>query len=160
MSTFLTAAILCLLPISELRGGLPYALARGWTPLAAIPVCVVLNCLAGPVTYAFLGTAHRLLARWRPYERVFDRLINRARRKVAPHVARYGALGLVVFVGIPLPFTGAYTGALGAWVLGVSFRRAILPICLGVLLAGIIVTAVYYLVTVAGLEALRIFIKE
>jgi uncharacterized membrane protein len=159
MSTFLTVAFLCLLPISELRGGLPYALASGWSPAAAIPACVLLNSLAGPITYGFLGTVHRMLVRWRPYERVFDRLINRARRKVAPDVERYGAWGLVVFVGIPLPFTGAYTGAIGAWVLGMSFRRAILPVCTGVLLAGAIVTAVYYLVTVAGVEALRIFIK-
>lgn len=160
MSTFLTVALLCLLPVSELRGGLPYALASGWTPVAAFSVCVVFNCLAGPVTYAFLGTAHRLLVRWKSYERAFDRLINRSRRKVAPYVSRYGALGLIVFVGIPLPFTGAYTGALGAWVLGIPFRRAVGPVCAGVLLAAIIVTAVYYLVTVAGLEALRIFIKE
>lgn len=160
MSTFLTVALLCLLPISELRGGLPYALARGWTPFAAVPICILLNSLAGPVTYAFLGTVHRLLVRWRPYERVFDRLINRARRKVAPQVQRYGTWGLIVFIGIPLPLTGAYTGAMGAWVLGMSFRRAILPVCAGVLLAAVIVTAVYYLVTAAGLEALRIFIKE
>jgi uncharacterized membrane protein len=159
MSTFLTVAILCLLPISELRGGLPYALARGWAPAAAVPVCVLLNCLAAPVTYGFVSTVHRFLVRFKPYERVFDRLINRARRKVAPQVARFGAWGLVVFVGVPLPFTGAYTGAMGAWVLGMSFRRAILPVCAGVLLAAAIVTAVYYLVTIGGVEALRVFIK-
>jgi uncharacterized membrane protein len=159
MSTFITVAFLCLLPISELRGGLPYALASGWHPAAAVTACVLLNCLAGPITYGFVNTVHRLLVRWKPYERVFDSLINRARRKVAPEVERYGTWGLIVFIGIPLPLTGAYTGAMGAWVLGMSFRRAFLPVCAGVLLAGVIVTAVYYLVTVAGVEALRIFIK-
>jgi len=160
MSTLLTVILLCLLPVSELRGGLPFALASGWAPAVAVPVCIALNCLAGPITYAFLGTGHRLLARWKPYALLFDRLINRARRKVAPAVERYGTWGLIVFVGIPLPLTGAYTGAMGAWVLGMSFRRAILPTCVGVLLAGIVVTAVYYLVTVAGVEALRLFIKD
>ncbi len=159
MSTFLTVALLCLLPISELRGGLPFALASGWPALLAVPVCILLNCLAGPITYAFVNTVHRLLVRWKPYERVFDKLINRARRKVAPQVERYGTWGLIIFIGIPLPLTGAYTGAMGAWVLGMSFRRAVLPVCAGVILAGAIVTAVYYLVTVAGVEALRIFIK-
>ena len=160
MSTLATVALLCILPISELRGGLPYALASGWKPAAAIPVCILLNCLACPITYGFVNTAHRFLVQWRPYERVFDRLINRARRKVAPAVRRYGTWGLIIFIGIPLPMTGAYTGAIGAWVLGMSFRRSLLPVCAGVVLAGLIVTAVYYLVTVAGLEALRIFIKE
>ena len=55
--------------------------------------------------------------------------------------------------------TGACTGSLGAWVLGLSFRRAFLPITAGVIVAAMIVTAVYYLVTVGGMEALRIFIK-
>jgi uncharacterized membrane protein len=127
--------------------------------VAAFAACVLLNSLAAPIMYAFIGTLHRLLVRWGPYERAFDRLVNRARRKVAPQVRRYGAWGLIVFVGIPLPMTGAYTGAMGAWVLGMSLRRAVLPLFAGVALAGVIVTAVYYLVTVAGVEALRIFIK-
>ena len=68
--------------------------------------------------------------------------------------------GIVLFVGIPLPITGAYTGALGAWILGMEPRKSVLFISLGVVLSGIIVSSVYFMVTELGLEVLRIFLKQ
>ena len=155
----LGTALLCLLPISELRGGLPYALAHDVPLPVAFLVSVAFNAATIPLTFAFLSTAHRLLESWRLYARVFERIVGRARRRVARTVERHGRWGLVLFVGIPLPITGAYTGALGAWVLGMPLRRAFAPICAGVLLAAVIVTLVYYAVITGGHQALRIFIK-
>jgi uncharacterized membrane protein len=119
------------------------------------------------VCWIFLATVHKLFygagpdgtgpeKGWRWYKRFFDRFVERARNKLAGGVAKWGWLGIAVFVAIPLPITGAWTGTLGAWVLGVSKRRTMLAVVLGVIVAGAIVSAVVTL----GIGALRLFIKE
>jgi uncharacterized membrane protein len=123
--------------------------------LPAFLLCVSANSLVGPIVYAFLTTLHRLLSHIAWYQKLFDRLIERARVKVQKAVDKYGFWGLVIFVGIPLPITGAYTGALGAWVLGMKPLRAFLAIALGVLMAGVIVTIVAFF----GIKALSFLIK-
>lgn len=155
VQTVLTSVLLCLLPISELRGGLPYALARGLVPWQAYLLCVAANGLVGPLVFLFLSTLHGLLEHLYWYRRVFEKLVERSRQRVHEKVEKYGYAGLIVFVAIPLPITGAYTGALGAWVLGMDARKSFLSIFAGVLVAGLVVTGVYLL----GVRALYIFIK-
>jgi uncharacterized membrane protein len=154
-STIAWTVLLSLLPIAELRGGIPYALANGMPVAAAFALCVVVNMLVAPIGWLFLSTLHRLLLRWRPYAAVFERLVERARRKVHDAVERWGYWGLAVFVAIPLPFTGAWTGILGAWVLGMEWRKSMAAVAAGVLVAGIVVTAVAFF----GIQALSIFLK-
>ncbi len=151
----LVSALLSVLPISELRGGLPYALARGVPLIPAYLVCVLANALVGPLGFLFLSTLHGLFERWPPYRRFFERIIERSRKRVHRQVEKYGYAGLILFVAIPLPITGAYTGTLGAWVLGMDWRKALPALVSGVILAGIIVSTVYLL----GIKALDIFIK-
>ena len=146
---------LSFLPIAELRGGIPYALANGMPVAAAFALCVLVNALVAPIGWLFLSTLHRLLSRWRPYATFFDRMVERARRKVHAAVERWGYWGLAVFVAIPLPLTGAWTGILGAWVLGMEWRKSMAAVAAGVLVAGIVVTAVAYF----GIQALSIFLK-
>jgi uncharacterized membrane protein len=155
-NTILISLLLCLLPIAELRGGLPYALAGGIPPLPAYLMCVAANALAGPLVFLFLSSLHRLLDRSPAYHRLFERLVERSRRKIHGPVERFGYWGLMIFVAIPFPLTGAYTGALGAWVLGMSRRKAVAFIALGVALAGVVVSLVYLL----GVRALDFFIKK
>jgi uncharacterized membrane protein len=150
------AAVLCLTPISELRGAIPYAVANGMALLPAALWCVAWNALAGPIAYLFLNSVHKLLYRWKSYASFFDRFVGRARDKVKPSVEKYGYWGLVLFVGIPLPFTGAWTGALGAWVLGMDRKRSMLAVAVGVLAAGVVVSAVVGL----GIGALSLFLKR
>ena len=154
--TLAVAAALALLPISELRGAIPYSLAHEVPVGVAFLYCVALNALVGPLVHLFLSTVHRLLARMRWYMRLFDRIVARARHKVEQKVSRYGYLGLVLFVAIPLPITGAYTGTLGAWILGMDRRKTFLAVLVGVIIAGIVVTSVAYL----GIEALAVFVKK
>ena len=146
---------MCLLPISELRGGLPFALANQVPLLVAYPICVGANALVAPLVYLFLSSGHKLLERWEPYRRLFDRIVERSRRKVHAKVEKYGYAGLILFVAIPLPITGAYTGTLGAWILGMDRRKTILAVFVGVIIAGIIVSIVFTL----GLRAFYFFIK-
>jgi uncharacterized membrane protein len=155
-STLAWAVLLSLLPIAELRGSIPYSLASGMPVGAAFGLCVAVNMMVGPIAWLFLSTLHRLLSRWRPYAALFERLVERARRKVHAAVERWGYWGLAVFVAIPLPFTGAWTGALGAWVLGMDVRKSLLAVAAGVLVAGVVVTAVAYF----GIAAFSIFLKR
>jgi uncharacterized membrane protein len=154
--TVLVSILLCVLPISELRGGLPFALAGGLPVAPAYLICVLANALVGPLVFLFLSTLHRLLDRWAAYHRFFESIVERARRKVHRAVERYGYVGLAVFVAIPFPLTGAYTGAIGAWVLGMNRWKSILAVAIGVAVAGVVVASVY----LAGIRALYFFLKR
>ena len=156
LSTLLTTVFLSFLPISELRGAIPFAVARGVPLPAAFLLAVACNILVAPFAFLFLGTLHGLLYRWAFYARLFDGIVERARAKVGGTVEKYGYWGLLVFVAVPLPVTGAWTGALGAWVLGLRKRKATLYIALGVLAAGLVVSAVVGL----GVGALSFLIKR
>ncbi len=138
-----------------MRGGLPFALSSEVPLLVAYPICVGANALVAPLVYLFLSSLHKLLERWEPYRRLFDHIVERSRRKVHAKVEKYGYAGLILFVAIPLPITGAYTGTLGAWILGMDRRKTILAVFVGVIIAGIIVSIVFTL----GLRAFYFFIK-
>ena len=161
MVLFFTAA-LSLMPVSELRGAIPFAVANGIPWYWAYLFSAVLNALVAPVCWLFLATLHKLLygadpekgVRW--YKNFFDRTIERARRKLAGTVEKWGWLGIAIFVSIPLPLTGAWTGTIGAWVLGFSKRRTLAAVALGVFTAGAIVSAVI----IFGIGALNLFIKR
>ncbi len=136
----LIAFIISALPIAELRGGIPVAtevLHMDWR--SAYLVCAAGNFVPViPILYLFDPLA-RFLRRWRPLDRFLDRLFARTRTK-GKVVEKYEALGLILFVAIPLPVTGAWTGALAAYLFGVRPRYAIPAIALGILIAGVIVT--------------------
>ncbi|MDR0553342.1 MAG: small multi-drug export protein [Treponema sp.] len=157
-----TGAILCVtallsfLPISELRGAIPFALAQGLPWYWAYLFAVFLNALVAPVCWLFLSTLHKLFLKAAWYRNFFDRFVERARRKLCRGVERWGWLGIAAFVAVPLPITGAWTGTLGAWVLGIPKRRALVAVILGVAVAGAVVTTV----VVMGAQALNFFIKE
>jgi uncharacterized membrane protein len=156
------------MPISELRGAIPFAVANGIPWYLAYPFAAVLNVLVAPVCWIFLSTLHKLfygvpakdggsggLKGFRWYRTLFDGFVERARNKLKSGVEKWGWLGIAAFVAIPLPITGAWTGTLGAWVLGISKRRTMLAVILGVLTAGAIVSAVVIL----GIGALHFFVK-
>ncbi|MDR0410604.1 MAG: small multi-drug export protein [Treponema sp.] len=156
MDVLFLIIVLSFLPISELRGGIPYAIYHGTPWFVAYPLCAALNALVAPVCWLFLGTAHKLLLKWEWYNRFFKRFIEKARAKLAGGVEKWGWFGVSLFVAVPLPMTGAWTGTLGAWVLGLSKWKTMLAVIVGVLIAGAIVTSV----VVFGVEALRFFLKE
>jgi uncharacterized membrane protein len=126
---------------------------------AAYPYAAALNALVAPVCWVFLSTLHRLFLKLAWYEKTFNRFVERARKKLRGGVEKWGWLGVAVFVAIPLPMTGAWTGVLGAWVLGVPKGKTLLAVILGVIVAGALVTLVTSLV-LQGNEALKMFIKK
>lgn len=157
MTTILLTALFALLPISELRGAIPFAVLRGVDLFPAALICVGINALVPFLAFLFLSTVHKLFYKLSWYKGFFDRFVEKARVKVHAQVERYGYLGLLVFVAIPLPMTGAWTGALGAWVLGMDKKKACLAIVGGVVVAGVIVTL---LVALLGAGANSIFFKS
>lgn len=114
------------------------------------------NLLVIPTAYLFLEFFHKLFYRMQWYKNLFDALVSRTREKIRKYTDRFGPAGLFLFVAIPLPMTGAWTGVLGAWLLALPKRKIVPALCLGVLTAGIIVSIVIGL----GLEGFSIFIKN
>jgi uncharacterized membrane protein len=142
MNPLILAAMLSILPVAELRAGLPFAFASGVNPWIALAVCVLANMAIVPIVFLFLEFVHSHFLHIGAYRTAFDRFMERTRQKVKPSVDKYGYWGLAVFVAIPLPLTGAYTGALAAWFFGMNKWKAFLSIAVGVAIAGAIVLAV------------------
>ena len=155
-SDLLITALLSIAPISELRGAIPFALAKGMPVLWAYLFCVGMNFLASVLVLIFLNTLHRLFYHISLYRKFFDAFIEKARRKVGANLEKYGTWGLAIFVAIPLPVTGAITGTFGAWVLGMKKRQIFPAILVGVAIAGIIVSVIAYY----GIEAFALFTKQ
>lgn len=156
-TTILTTIFFSILPISELRGAIPYAVSQGFSIPLAAAIAIVANVLVPLIVFLFLESFHKIFYKIPAYKRFFDRFVERSRKKVHQKVEKYGYLGLMIFVAIPLPLTGAWTGALGAWVLGLSYRKSFLAIAAGVAIAGIIVSV---LVALWGVGAKTIFFKS
>nr|WP_321304618.1 small multi-drug export protein [uncultured Sphaerochaeta sp.] len=155
--TLFFSILLSLLPISELRGGIPYAYFNGVSLLIATPLCVLTNALVAPIVYTFLATFHKIFhEHWRWYASFFDRFVARAQRRVSPKVNKYGYWGILLFVAIPLPITGAWTGTLGSWILGLDKRKTMMAVFGGVIVSGLIVTSL----VVLGVGIDSVFIKR
>ena len=131
---------IAVLPIFELRGAIPYAIGVHDFPWQyAFLFGVIGNLLPVPFILLFLNTAVRLLSKIRFMERLLEWFFALTRRR-GRLVERYERLGLALFVAIPLPITGAWTGSILAVLLGLKPRTAFISIVAGVLVAGVIVT--------------------
>lgn len=140
VSAWLWVAFVSMLPVVELRGAIPLGLGLGLSPIAALSAALIGNLLIVPFLLWLVPGAVAWLERYPWFERLWDRLEARVRLKSEDTVQRFGALGLLFFVAVPLPGSGAWTGALIAVVLGLKKRFAGPAIALGVLLAGVLVT--------------------
>ncbi len=136
----LAVVIIAMLPIVELRGAIPVAHIFGMNPFLAYVLAVVGNMIPVIPILLLLGPVSSFLMRFKLGKRFFDWLFDRTRRKVGKNIEKYETLGLSVFVAIPLPVTGAWTGSLGAFLFGIKFKHAFWAILLGVMVAGVIMT--------------------
>lgn len=132
---------LSMVPVVELRGAIPAGIAAGISPMAAFVIAVVGNLVPVPFIILLIRRIFLWLRKVRFFGGVIEKLESKAHLK-GRLVRKYGPLGLIVLVAIPLPGTGAWTGALVAALLDISLRRAIPSIILGVVIAGAITTAV------------------
>lgn len=140
----LLTMLISMLPVVELRGGLPAGVAMG----LPIPVAFIASLVGNMIPVPFIILFVRPLFKWvrihiPKLEGFISRLEARAEAKSAD-VLRYQTWGLLIFVAIPLPGTGAWTGSLIAAMLDMRVKEAFPPIALGVVTAGIIVAVVTY----------------
>jgi uncharacterized membrane protein len=134
--------VLAALPISELRGALPYALLVGKMPLVqAYMLSVVGNMLPIPFILYLLEPCSNFLSRWPLGDRFVQWIFARTRAR-SETVRKYETLGLILFVAIPLPVTGAWTGSMAAFLFGIRKVPALVAVFCGVCIAGVVVSIV------------------
>ncbi|MBI3322323.1 MAG: small multi-drug export protein [Candidatus Omnitrophica bacterium] len=136
----IAALIIGALPVAEVRGGIPVGMAMGLSGREAYLWACLGNLLPILPVLLFLDPVSAWLRRFPLWKGFFDWLFARAAKKGGV-VEKYEALGLAIFVGIPLPMTGAWTGCVVASLFKIPFRAAFPAIAAGVLAAGLIVLA-------------------
>jgi len=146
MNPILLTIILSILPLSELRGGIPYAILNGISPITAFSIAVFFNILIIPLLFFFLDYINNFLLKIRLYNRFFNFYLNKKIEKIKKKYEVLSFLLLFLFVAIPAPGTGAYTGVLLSWFFRLNRKKSFIVIALGVLTAGIITL----LITLAG----------
>jgi uncharacterized membrane protein len=142
---YLIVFLISMVPLIELRGAVPIALTMGLDPILAYVICVLGNMIPVPFIYFF---ARKVLV-WGADKRFIGKFFtlclekgNKAGQKLVATAGRGGLfVALMLFVGIPLPGTGAWTGALGASFLNMGFKSTVASVSLGVIIAGIIMAA-------------------
>lgn len=133
--------LIAALPVSELRGAIPVAIGvYGFDPVTAYLLGVLGNLLPVLILLKFLGPVTSFLCRVTVLERCLSWLFARTRARHGAMMERLGAVALVLFVAVPLPATGAWTGAFIAYLFGIPFKYAFPLIAVGVSIAGILVT--------------------
>ncbi len=146
LKKYLLCFLVSMVPLIELRGGVPIAVGMGLDYFTALTVCVIGNMLPVPIVYLF---ARKVLEWGRDKKYIgkfFTLCLEKGEKGGKKLTARAGRGGLFValllFVGIPLPGTGAWTGTLAASFLNMGIKSTTLAVVLGVILAGIIMGVV------------------
>ena len=135
--------IISMVPILELRGGLVAAKLMGIPLLPANALCIIGNIIPVPFILLFITPIFNWLKTTKPFRPMVEKLENKAMSK-KDQIEKYEFWGLMLFVGIPLPGTGAWTGALIASMLNMPFKKAFPATVLGIGMAAIIMDIVSY----------------
>lgn len=139
---YLLIFLVSMVPLVELRGAIPIAVGMGLNYWESLVICVIGNMLPVPVIYFF---ARKVLI-WGAHRKYIGKFFTfclekgeRAGQKLTKAAGRKGLfLAIMLFVGIPIPGTGAWTGTLGASFLNMGFKSTVVAVCLGVIIAGCI----------------------
>lgn len=140
----LAVFLISLCPILELRGGMIAASMLGLELWKALPICVLGNLLPIPFILLFIRKILSLLKKTKLFRGLVEWVERKAEKNKAK-ITKYATWGLFLFVAIPLPGTGAWTGALVADALDIHVKKSFPTICLGVLMASAIMTVIAYL---------------
>lgn len=152
MNEIISTFLLAMTPIGELRAAIPTAMYIYYLSWQTAYITAVLGNLV-PVIFLllFLEPVSKFLSKnFKVFDRFFSWLFAKTRRRADSKLKRYGYLALVLFVAVPLPLTGAWTGSVIAFLFNIPFKFAFPLIALGVLIAGLIVAFTGYLFTIFG----------
>lgn len=140
----LAVILIATLPIVELRGAIPVAMHVFDMPIIkSYILCVFGNMLPIPFILLLLGPVSKILRKITLFDRFFEWLFARTRRRSGA-IQKYEELGLIIFIAIPLPITGAWTGSLAGFLFGLRFWPSFFCALAGVCIAGVIVTTFSY----------------
>ena len=139
----LVVFIISMVPILELRGGLVAAALLHIPMTTAIFICIIGNLIPIPFILLFIKQIFKLLKKTKLFRPLIEKLEEKSMGK-SDKIKKYEFLGLVLFVGIPLPGTGAWTGALIAALLEIDIKKAFSAICVGLILATTIMCFISY----------------
>ena len=156
LTNILLIIAITFLPFLELRASIPYGiliLKMHWFPV--IIIAVITNIILGPIVYFFLYKIIHIFLRIEFLNKLYQNLVEKTQKKVHKYVEKYGEFAVAIFIGIPLPGSGSYSGALAAYLIGLGYRKFIIANIIGVLIAGIIVT----FITLTGANAFNFLIK-
>lgn len=143
-SPALVTFLISMVPVVELRGAIPFGVSQGMPHWQAMAVAVVGNLVPVPFIILFIRRIFQWMRRRMPkLGSLVDRMEAKAEKK-KDLILRWSTLGLVLLVAIPLPGTGAWTGALVAAMMDIRLKRAFPAITLGVVIAGLLVTGITY----------------
>ena len=144
LGAMVSTILVSMVPVLELRGGIPWGVAHGLSHFAAFVCAVIGNMIPLPFIVVYIRRIFKWMRRHLPQlDHMVDRLEAKAHLK-GRKVTKYRYLGLMIFVAIPLPGTGAWTGALVAAFLDMRLQKAIPSIFAGVLIAGFLITGITY----------------
>ena len=153
LEEFFGVLLIAASPVVELRGAIPLAIYTYDFPwYSAFAISVIGNLLPVPLLLVLWDKLSRLLSKIGVCERILRWVYARTRRQ-GRLIKKYERVGLMLFVAVPLPFTGAWTGSIAAFLFGIEFRKALLSIVSGVIIAGAIVTCLSLLGWVGALLA-------
>ena len=140
----LTTVLVSMVPIIELRGALPIATGMGVEWYIALPVAIIGNIIPVPFIIIFIKKIFAWMSKQKGFLARFVVKMEQKAEDKKDTIEKYGPWGLWLFVAIPLPGTGAWTGALIAAMMGISLKKSFPAIVVGVLTAGIAVAFVSY----------------
>ena len=134
--------ILSMLPITELRGSIPWAIKfYSLTVAEIVMLSIIGNILIGVLILYALGPIMEILSKNRIFNRLLTYIFKRTKKK-GKIIYLLKFYGLILFVGIPMPLTGVWTGSLAAYLFGLSRKKSIIAITAGVLISSFIVTSI------------------
>ncbi|HEC77028.1 MAG TPA: ligand-binding protein SH3, partial [Thermoplasmatales archaeon] len=116
--------ILAMSPISELRGAIPFAFAYKLNLYFAIPVIIFANFLPAPFIIKLLEPIENWLRKWKFWNNLLNKIFSYTRKKTKKSIEKWESLALIIFVAIPLPVTGAWTGSLASYLFGLDFKKS------------------------------------
>jgi len=139
-----------LIPALELRASIPWGIFKmsgqvTW-PMVVV-ICTIANIVLGWMVFMIMAPVFAMVRRWVWFEKKVWPTLERTQHKIHPYVEKYGEFGVAVFIGIPLPGSGVYTGAFGSYLLGLDKRKFIIANVIGVLIAATAVTALCLLIS-------------
>ena len=139
---FIMTFLISMVPVVELRGGLPYGILAGLSLPMAATAAILGNMLPVPFIIVFIEQIFAWLRRHFPKMDRFIGSLEKRAESTQETVDKYGALGLILLVAIPLPGTGAWTGSLVAALMKMRLQKAVLCIFLGVIIAAVLMTVI------------------